>query len=202
VNARRPAYSAAFAPEAIQPLPRSGVFDTMTAEDAWGDSTGSGVKVAVIDNGIDVCGLSLGSTRQDCYAALHDLADLAYDRNMILVTAANTMPVPGFSSVFTSVISVTAHDVPGPYRYVYDPEPPVEFGAHGIDVHVAWHDGGYLTTTGGSFAAPHIAGLMAKLLGKHPDLTAFQVKSVVRAVAANALPEGATAAGGASAATD
>jgi subtilisin len=155
-----------------------------------------------IDNGMDVCNLSLGSTKQDFYAALHELADLAYYRNTILVTAANNMPVPSFPSVFASVISVAAHDVPDPYRYFYNPEPPVEFGAHGIDVRVAWLDGGYLTTTGNSFAAPHIAGLVTKLLGKHPGLTAFQVKSVLRALAANALPEGVTAMGGTGTAPD
>jgi subtilisin family serine protease len=73
----------------------------------------------------------------------------------------------------------------GPYLFYYNPEPPVEFGAPGIDVRVAWAEGGWITATGNSFAAPHITGIVAKILGKHPGLTIFQVKTVLRALSAN-----------------
>ena len=63
------------------------------------------------------------------------------------------------------MISVAAHDVPRPDVFYYNPEPPVEFGALGIDVRVAWQDGDWITATGNSFAAPHITGLVARLLG-------------------------------------
>jgi len=39
--------------------------------------------------------------------------------------------------------------------------------------------------TGNSFSAPHISGLIAKILGKHPGLTPFQVKTILRATARN-----------------
>ena len=50
---------------------------------------------------------------------------------------------------------------------------------------VAWRDGGWLTATGNSFAAPHISGLVARILAKHPGLAVFHVKAILRAVAAN-----------------
>jgi subtilisin len=56
----------------------------------------------------------------------------------------------------------------------------------GIVVAVGWKDGPTITSTGNSFAAPHIAGLIARILSKHPDLTPFQVKTVLHAVADNA----------------
>jgi subtilisin len=62
----------------------------------------------------------------------------------------------------------------------------VEFGAHGIDVRVAWSHGGYSTVTGNSFAAPHITGVVALLLAKHPYLRPYEVKAVLAAVARNA----------------
>ena len=71
------------------------------------------------------------------------------------------------------------------YAFYYNPEPPVEFGAPGIDVRVAWSEGGWITATGNSFAAPHITGVVAKILGKHPYLTLFQMKTVLRALSAN-----------------
>ena len=45
----------------------------------------------------------------------------------------------------------------------YNPSPPVEFGARGIDVDVAWEGGGSIVATGNSFAAPHVTGLVTLL---------------------------------------
>jgi subtilisin family serine protease len=39
--------------------------------------------------------------------------------------------------------------------------------------------------TGNSFATPHIAGIAALVLSKHPDLTPFQLKSVLYLAANN-----------------
>jgi subtilisin family serine protease len=52
-------------------------------------------------------------------------------------------------------------------------------------VEVAWNKKQYLVCTGNSFAAPHITGITALIRAKHPDLTSFQVKSVLLACAAN-----------------
>ena len=67
-----------------------------------------------------------------------------------------------------SVISVAAHAEPDPWRFYYNPTPPVEFGAWGVDVPVAWKDGGKIVATGNSFAAPHVAGLVALLVEQAP----------------------------------
>ena len=272
---RRPAYSDVFAPGTIPQEEPILPLDGVTREWAWGDSTGRGVKVAVIDSGIDadhpaigddvsgyvavtqgpdgiefdtaphsdlyghgtacagiirafapdcelysvrvlgsgligrgvifaaglrwaiehgmhVCNLSLGTTKADFFGVLHELADLAYFRRVALVTAANNMPRPSFPSVYASVISVASHDEPDSERFYYNPRAPVEFGARGIDVRVAWQDGGWVTSTGNSFAAPHITGIVARILGKHPSLTPFQLKAVLRALAMNVSREAPT----------
>jgi len=263
----RPAYSAKFSKDALRMLEPIPPLDTITAEWAWDGSTGKGVRVAVIDSGIDashpaignvngyvaitegsngllydttphqdlfghgtacagiirglapecelysvqvlgrtltghgnvfaaalqwvieqgmhVCNLSLSTAKKDFFAVLHELADLAYFQNTALVCAANNLAVPSYPSVYASVISVGAHDVQDPNIFYYNPEPPVEFGALGINVRVAWLEGGFITTTGNSFAAPHIAGVVARILGKHPRLTVFQLKSVLRALSMN-----------------
>lgn len=138
-----------------------------------------------IDNGMQVCNLSLGTTKRDFFAVLHELADDAYFHGVMLVTAANNVPIPSFPSVFSSVISVASHDVKDPSVFYYSPRSPVEFGALGIDVRVPWQNGQWITATGNSFAAPHISGMVARILGKHPELTPFQVKTVLRALATN-----------------
>ena len=266
----RPGWSAPFAPDALRTLERVLPLESITAEWAWGGSTGAGVKVAVIDsgvesghpsvgdvqgymavneqfgelsfddqphkdlfghgtacagiirslapdcelysvrvlggllsgsgkqfaeglrwaieNGMDVCNLSLTTPKKEFFGTLHELADQAYFRNCVLVTSANNVQMRSFPAMYASVVSVASHEVNDPELYYYNPTPPVEFGAYGIDVRVAWKDGSYTTTTGNSFATPHIAGLVARLLGKHPELTPFQVKAVLRALAANVRP--------------
>lgn len=155
-----------------------------------GERTGRGTIFAAgirwaLDHDMDVCNLSLGTTKRDLLPLLHELADLAYFRNMALVAAANNMPVPSLPSVFASVISVACHQGKDPYVFYANPHPPVEFGARGIDVEVAWRDGGRMTTSGNSYAAAHITGIAARIRAKHPGLPVAHLKTVLWTLAAN-----------------
>jgi len=138
-----------------------------------------------IEHGIQVVNLSLSTSKEEYYGLFHDLADQAYFKNMNVISAVNNLPEPSYPSLYSSVISVAAHDGHDPFTFFYNPSPPVEFGAPGIDVEVAWNNKQYLTSTGNSFAAPHITGIVALIRAKHPDLTPFQVKTVLLACAAN-----------------
>ncbi len=264
-----PAWSWQFAPDQIQHLSRLKELEAITPEWAWSGSSGAGVKVGVIDSGIDndhpavaghvkgyisfsedrdgnirsseephhdafghgtacadiirrlapecdlysvqvlgprltgkgtafaeglrwaieqgmqVINLSLGSTKKEYSGIFYELADQAYFKHIMLVTAANNMPVTSFPSLYASVTSVASHLGQDPYEIYYNALPPVEFGAPGINVTVAWFGGSQRTVTGNSFSAPHITGLVAKILGKHPGLTPFQVKTILRATARN-----------------
>ena len=142
-----------------------------------------------LDNGIDVVNMSLSSSSDQWFAPLHEIVDEAYFSNVLLVCAANNRPGPTYPSQFASVFSVAAMAGDDPEMLAYNTSPPVEFGARGIDIEVAWADGGSTTASGNSFATPHVAGLIARVRAKHPTLTAFQVKAVLHAVCDNALPE-------------
>ena len=146
----------------------------------------AGVRWA-LEQGFAVVNLSLSTGKDDYHGLFHDLADEAYFRGTALVCAVNNAPVPSYPSQYASVFSVAAHAGTDPEGFDYNPDPPVEFGAPGIDVEVAWRGGASLAATGNSFAAPHIAGLAARVLGKHPGLTPFQLKTVLHAVASNAV---------------
>lgn len=266
----KPAWSWQFDDEHLQAVPPLPVTGPITPEWAWGDATGAGVKVAVIDSGVDaahpavgsvqggvvvtldratgqavvkeeehgdlfghgtacaaiirslapacelysvrvlsgqlsgkgevfieglrwtlaagmqVVNLSLGTGKREYFAELHELVDEAYFKGMMLVTAANNLPQASYPSQYSAVFSVAAHEGHDPYRFHYNAAPPVEFGAPGIDVDVAWKDGSTIRASGNSFAAPHIAGLVARILSRHPELTPFQMKTVLHALAANA----------------
>lgn len=141
-----------------------------------------------IDNGMRVVNLSLSTPKRDYFALFHELADEAYFHHVMLVSAINNVEAPSYPSQYSSVFSVAAHDRHDPFRFDCNPSPPVEFGAPGIDVEVAWRHGTTIKATGNSFAAPHIAGLVARILGKHPWLTPFQMKTVLHELADNARP--------------
>jgi len=155
-----------------------------------GGYTGSG-KVLVaglrwaIEEGFDVVNMSLSTTKRDLAGTLRELADSAYFQRTVLVASAHNMPVESFPWRFSSVISVGSHESPDPMTFYFNPEPPVEFFARGLEVDVAWLGGSTLRTTGNSFATPHVTGLCALVLSKHPELTPFQLKSVLYMTAAN-----------------
>lgn len=136
-----------------------------------------------IERGVQVANLSLSSKSEALFGAFHQVADEAAFQGTCLVSAANNIRAASYPSLFSSVFSVAAHAEPDPWRWYLNPAPPVEFGAWGVDVPIAWKDGGSTVATGNSFAAPHIAGLAALVLGKHPRLAPFEVKSVLAATA-------------------
>lgn len=137
----------------------------------------------IADREMAVANLSL-STKSEAYlAALHRVCDQAYFARTLLVCAANNLPGPTYPTQFASVVSVAAMPGDDPWALAYNARPPVEFGARGIDVDVAWAGGASTIATGNSLAAPHISAVIALIRAKHPDLAPFQVKSVLHALA-------------------
>jgi subtilisin family serine protease len=134
----------------------------------------------VIEQGIPVANLSLSSRSEQLFATFHEVADQAYFANCLLVCSASNVPgQESYPSLFSSVVSVAAHDIPDPMTYFYNPRPPVEFGAWGVAVPVAWNEAGTTMATGNSFAAPHITGLLARLRSAFPDATPFEAKTLL-----------------------
>lgn len=131
-----------------------------------------------------VVNLSLGTTKPQFFAPLHDLLDRAYQAGCIVVAAANNLPQPSFPSVFSSsLISVIKSEGTDPLNFGFHYGEVIELTAPGVNVRTTWPGGGYRSLTGNSFACPHIVGLIALLLEKHPDLTPFHVKSALHAIA-------------------
>src|SRR5687768_6781754 len=149
-----------------------------------GDILLAGLRWAV-EQGFDVINMSLSTTKRQFAGILHELTDTAYFRRTVLVASAHNMPVESYPWKFASVISVGSHEESDPLTFYYNPDPPVEFFARGVDVEVAWTGGSKIRCTGNSFATPHMSGICALVLGKHPDLTPFQLKSVLYLISTN-----------------
>ncbi len=138
-----------------------------------------------VDQGFEVINLSLGTRKRDWALAFHEVCDRAYFGGSFVVTAANNVQRRSYPSLYASVASVACNTAADPMRFHWNPDPPTEFLARGIDVEVPWLEGQTIRTTGNSYAAPHIAGIAALIRSKHPDLRPFQVKTVLWATAAN-----------------
>jgi subtilisin family serine protease len=144
----------------------------------------AGLRYAV-EQGFHVINMSLSTTKKPFAVVLHELADIAYFRRTVLVASAHNMPVESYPWRFSSVISVGSHEEPDPLAFFYNPNPPVEFFGRGVNVTAAWLGGRSLTVSGNSFATPHLTGICALILAKHPELTPFQLKSVLYLTATN-----------------
>ena len=111
--------------------------------------------------------------------------DLAYFHDVVVVASAHNMPVESYPWRFAAVVSVGSHAGLDPFEYYANPQPPVEFAAPGVDVELAWLDGATIRASGNSFATPHIAGIAALVLAKHPGMRPFELKAALRAAGTN-----------------
>jgi subtilisin family serine protease len=113
------------------------------------------------------------------------LCESAYRKGVTIVAARRNMPLQdeGFPASLIPCVGVD-NEGEGPQgSWLYRNEV-IEYSAHGVNVPVAAHGGGYTTMTGTSFATPIMCGFVALLLGAHPGLRPFEVKALLKAAAA------------------
>src|SRR5438132_7217640 len=133
---------------------------------------------------MQVVNLSLGTTKRDFWGPLHELLDRAYRERVILVAAANNLPQASSPSIFSSsLISVVKRAGVEPFNFGYQYGEVIELVAPGVQVETTWPGGGYRQLTGNSFACPYITGIVALMLEARPDLTPFQIKTILYAIA-------------------
>lgn len=133
---------------------------------------------------MQVINLSLGTTKPQYHGPLHDLLDRAYHAGCIVVAAANNLPQPSFPSIFSSsLVSVVKNSSTDPFRFGYRYGEVIELVAPGVQVTTTWPGGGHRQITGNSFACPAIVGIIALIMEAHPELTPFQAKTVLYAIA-------------------
>jgi subtilisin family serine protease len=154
------------------------------------DLTGGGAALVAglewaVRAGHHLVNLSLSTTKPQFAEGLRDIADEAYFGGCLLIASAHNMPIHSWPWRFAPVLSVASHAEPDPEAFFYNPRPPVEFYARGLDVDVAWAGGATIRASGNSFATPHMTGMAARVLGAHPGLLPFQLKTVLHLSAGN-----------------
>ena len=133
---------------------------------------------------LQVVNLSLGTTKRDFWMPMRELLDRAYRERVMLVAAANNLPQLSSPSIHSSsLISVVKRAGGDPFNFGFQYGEVIELVAPGVQVETTWPGGGRRQMTGNSFAAPYITGIVALLLEARPDLTPFQIKTILYAIA-------------------
>ena len=139
-----------------------------------------------LDHDVDIINLSLSTSNETYAETFWDLLDRAAFERVMLVSAMNNDRKRSIPSEFAGVFSVACSPGSDRETFWWNPGGPAEWGAPGIDVELAWNGGGTIAATGNSFAAPVIAGHLARIVAAHPGITPWQARTVLSALAANA----------------
>ena len=143
-----------------------------------------GVRQA-IDRGYHILNCSFGCGVMDHIFQYKDWIDEAYLKGIHIVSACNNNDYrkPEWPGYFPSVVTVNMARTPDMCALFYKPGHLVEFAACGVNVRLPWNHGATKEVTGSSFAAPRVAGMLARLLSEFPGLTPLEAKSVLHRLA-------------------
>ena len=139
-----------------------------------------------LERGYHILNCSFGCGREDQVLLYKDWIDEAYVQGRHIVAACNNQDFmkrewPGH---FPTVVTVNFTRCDAPELFFCRLGQLVEFAAAGQDVEVAWAGGARKKVTGSSFAAPHITGLLARLLSCCAGLSPVHAKALLHQLAA------------------
>lgn len=137
-----------------------------------------------LKRGYHVLNCSIGSDRKPAFLLFKDWLDEAYVRGVSVVSACNNTDFGELEwpAHFSHCITVNMAASREPKLY-YRKDHIVSFAAPGEKIEVPWLNGAFQAQTGSSFAAPWVAGMVARLLSVHPGLSAPLVKAALMNVA-------------------
>ena len=116
-----------------------------------------------------------GTTRPSCTSS----PTRAYFKRTVLVASAHNMPVESYPWRFSSVISVGSHVEEDPMVCTTTRTRRSSSSPAASTSRSPGSGGETIRCTGNSFATPHVAGICALIRSKHPELTPFELKSVL-----------------------
>lgn len=163
-----------------------------------------GVRLA-LERGYHILNCSFGCGREDHVLHYKDWIDEAYLRGRHIVAACNnqdfmkrewpghfpsviTVNFAGGARVLPRAGSTASRGLPASHEafadaLFYRPGNLVEFIAPGQDIVVPWLAGAIKKVTGSSFAAPYVAGLLARLISGCPGLSPLHTKTLLQKLA-------------------
>jgi subtilisin len=149
-----------------------------------------GVRQA-IDRGYHILNCSFGCGVKEQVLQYKDWIDEAYLKGIHIVAACNNIDftVPEWPGNFPTVITVNMAKGCGDHSFYYRPGNLVEFAACGVNVSAAWRNRETREVTGSSFATPHVAAFLAKMLSVVGRLHPLEAKALMRQLAEDWTPD-------------
>lgn len=141
------------------------------------------------NNGADIITLSLQVPQS---SAIDAAVDFAHDTVGCFVdcAAGNSGFSVSYPASLPKVMAVASSNRFDQKSGFSNPGPQVEVAAPGEDIFTTSTGNGYTTTSGTSFAAPHLAGVAGLLLAANPALTNTQIRQILRETAVDIGPAG------------
>ena len=130
---------------------------------------------------VDVINFSLGTTDATYKDVITEACQQAIDAGVILIAAEHNGGLPSYPANMPSVIGVTGGEIYDRYGYYYSPDGAVECVARGDEQRVCWKDGREIMTSGTSYAAPHLTGIVALIKEVYPKATPKDVREILKA---------------------
>jgi subtilisin family serine protease len=169
----------------LAPRARIGSFRVLGHDNTSRTTIISRAAQEALDRGYEILNCSFGCAVQSQVLEYKAWVDEAYLKGVHVVAACNNedFSTPEWPACFPSVIAVNMARTDEDTVFYYQRGTLIEFAAKGVDVKVPWLNGGEKVVTGSSFAAPRLAGLLARLLSVYPDLTPLEAKAVLHRLA-------------------
>ncbi|MCC6545670.1 S8 family serine peptidase [Candidatus Sumerlaeota bacterium] len=138
---------------------------------------------------VDVVNLSLGTPNRAFGLEIAHAVDQFYARGICVVASAGPAERPDYPAMFSGPVSVEAAACSDDEELVYRRGSIIEFGARGIDVPVLWSGGRRASVSGSSFAAPLVAGRLARFKALRRNLSVWEQKTLLQYQALTGRPE-------------
>lgn len=153
------------------------------ALDATGVGTTYSVAEGIIwaaDNGAKVINLSLGNYADSQF--LHDAVKYAYDRDIVLVSAAgnDNTERPGYPAAYPEVLAVAATNSAMRRASFSNYGDYIDVAAPGESIASTYPGGQYAALSGTSMASPHVAALAGLVRTLNPSLTNEEVMDLMK----------------------
>jgi len=131
------------------------------------------------ENGIDIVVMSFGGTQYS--KILEDTINQAYSQNILVIAAAGNSGTSSvdYPAAYPKVVCVGAVDQNRKIASYSNYGPSMDIVAPGVSIVTTAKGSQTATVSGTSFAAPHVAGVAAQILGAKPGLSADQLKAVI-----------------------
>lgn len=125
--------------------------------------------------------------------AIHRSLEAAHKKGIVLIAAAGNAGAkspPLYPAADPNVIAVTATDADDKLFEPSNRGSHIAVAAPGAQIMVAIPDGGYEVSSGTSYAAAEVAGIVALMLERKGDLTPDQVRAILQSTAKDLGPKG------------